>query len=269
MTAVLQEPNTEEIRLLNELWNAPTAVLPRVRIVGTAKVPTQRQPEPVETVATAADAWALVARAQAGDKRAFAELFDRYRHTVFRYVHFRVGNRQLAEDLTSDTFVRVLRRLDTFTWRGSDPGALLITIARNLVMDHFKSGRYRLEVLTEDLGTRHGADRAAWPEQVDRDPESDPASMASARDESHQVYAAIAQLTPVQAECIRRRFLLEQSVVEAAEGMQVTESALKSLQYRAVRALRRLLPAGMRESRSGADVSVWTALDRNARRSTR
>jgi RNA polymerase sigma-70 factor (ECF subfamily) len=70
---------------------------------------------------------------------------------VFRFVYFRVGNRQLAEDLTSDTFLRALKRIGSFTWQGRDLGAWLVTIARNLVADHFKSGRYRLEVTTGDV----------------------------------------------------------------------------------------------------------------------
>src|SRR4029450_9068296 len=75
------------------------------------------------------------------------------------------GNRQLAEDLTADTFLRALKRIGSFTWQGRDPGAWLVTIARNLVADHFKSGRYRLEVTTGDV---LDADRE------DRGPEGSP-----------------------------------------------------------------------------------------------
>jgi RNA polymerase sigma-70 factor (ECF subfamily) len=93
----------------------------------------------------------LVERAQAGEAEAFGLLYDRYFDTVFRFVYFRVGNRQLAEDLTSDTFLRALKRIGSFTWQGRDLGAWLVTIARNLVADHFKSGRYRLEITTGDV----------------------------------------------------------------------------------------------------------------------
>ena len=95
--------------------------------------------------------WALVERAQAGDAEAFGLIYDRYVDTVFRFIYFRVGNRPLAEDLTSDTFLRALKRIGSFTWQGRDLGAWLVTIARNLVADHFKSGRYRLEVTTGDV----------------------------------------------------------------------------------------------------------------------
>src|SRR5262245_40612431 len=113
----------------------------------------------------AAEVWALIERAQAGDGAAFGLLYDRYFDTVFRFVYFRVGNRQLAEDLTADTFLRALKRIGSFTWQGRDLGAWLVTIARNLVADHFKSGRYRLE------GTTGHVLHAAQP---DRGPEGSP-----------------------------------------------------------------------------------------------
>ncbi|MBW3551391.1 MAG: hypothetical protein KY442_11480, partial [Proteobacteria bacterium] len=67
---------------------------------------------------------ALVQRAQAGDTDAFGELYDRYVDMVYRYVYYRVGSAQVAEDLTSETFLRALRRLSSFTWQGRDVGEL-------------------------------------------------------------------------------------------------------------------------------------------------
>ena len=59
--------------------------------------------------------------------------------------------RTLAEDLTSETFFRALRSMNNFRWQGKDFGAWLMTIARNLATDHFKAGRTRLELATEDM----------------------------------------------------------------------------------------------------------------------
>ena len=94
---------------------------------------------------------ALVLRARDGDAEAFGSLYDHYVELVYRYVYYRVGTHQLAEDITSETFLRALRRICDFHWQGKDFGAWLVTIARNLVADHFKSGRYRLEVCTAEL----------------------------------------------------------------------------------------------------------------------
>ncbi len=79
---------------------------------------------------------ALVELAQNGDSEAFGQLYERYVDTVYRYVYVRVGNVHLAQDLTSETFLRALRRLDSFSWQGRDIVAWFITIARNLITDN-------------------------------------------------------------------------------------------------------------------------------------
>ncbi|HET9518041.1 MAG TPA: sigma-70 family RNA polymerase sigma factor [Actinoplanes sp.] len=183
----------------------------------------------------AAEVWALVERAQAGESEAFGLIYDRYMDTVFRFVYFRVGNRQLAEDLTADTFLRALKRIGSFTWQGRDLGAWLVTIARNLVADHFKSGRYRLEVTTGDV---LDADRE------DRGPEGSPEAAVVDHITNVALLTAVKQLNPEQQECIVLRFLQGFSVAETAQAMGKNEGAIKALQYRAVRALARLLPEG-------------------------
>ncbi len=183
----------------------------------------------------AAEVWALVERAQAGDSQAFGLIYDRYIETVFRFIYFRVGNRQLAEDLTSDTFLRALKRIGSFTWQGRDLGAWLVTIARNLVADHFKSGRYRLEVTTGDVLDA---------EREDRGPEGSPEAAVVDHITNVALLTAVKQLNPEQQECIVLRFLQGFSVAETAQAMNKNEGAIKALQYRAVRALARLLPDG-------------------------
>jgi RNA polymerase sigma-70 factor (ECF subfamily) len=185
----------------------------------------------------AAEVWALVERAQAGESEAFGHIYERYMDTVFRFIYFRVGNRQLAEDLTSDTFLRALKRIGSFTWQGRDLGAWLVTIARNLVADHFKSGRYRLEITTGDV---------LDPEKEDRCLEGTPETAVVDHISNVTLLTAVKQLNPEQHECIVLRFLLGFSVAETAQAMGKNEGAIKALQYRAVRALARLLPDGFR-----------------------
>lgn len=190
------------------------------------------RPDPSDA---AAEVWALVERAQGGEAEAFGLIYDRYVDTVFRFIYFRVGNRQLAEDLTSDTFLRALKRIGSFTWQGRDLGAWLVTIARNLVADHFKSGRYRLEVTSGDV---LDADRE------DRGPEGSPEAAVVDHITNVALLTAVKQLNPEQQECIVLRFLQGFSVAETAQAMGKNEGAIKALQYRAVRALARLLPDG-------------------------
>jgi RNA polymerase sigma-70 factor, ECF subfamily len=198
------------------------------------KAPYPSRPDPDDA---AAEVWALVERAQAGDSDAFGLIYDRYLDTVFRFIYFRVGNRPLAEDLTADTFLRALKRIGSFTWQGRDLGAWLVTIARNLVADHFKSGRYRLEVTTGDVLDA---------DQADRGPEGSPEAAVVDHITNVALLSAVKQLNPEQQECIVLRFLHGFSVAETAHAMGKNEGAIKALQYRAVRALHRLLPEGFR-----------------------
>ncbi len=181
------------------------------------------------------EVWRLVERAQAGDVEAFGKIYDRYLDTVYRYVYFRVGSRTLAEDLTQEAFLRALRRINSFTWQGRDLGAWLVTIARNLVADHFKSGRYRLEMSTSEV---LDADRE------DRGPEGSPEAMVVSKLTNVTLLQAVKRLGAEQQECIVLRFLQGFSVAETARAMGKNEGAIKALQYRAVRTLARLLPDG-------------------------
>ncbi|GHJ15018.1 MULTISPECIES: ECF subfamily RNA polymerase sigma factor, BldN family [unclassified Micromonospora] len=229
--ATSAEPPAAETAVLPVVTVGDTAVLPAV----PAATPATGFPSRPDPSDPATEVWTLVERAQAGESEAFGLIYDRYVDTVFRFVYFRVGNRQLAEDLTSDTFLRALKRIGSFTWQGRDLGAWLVTIARNLVADHFKSGRYRLEVTTGDV---LDADRE------DRGPEGSPEAAVVEHITNVALLTAVKQLNPEQQECIVLRFLQGFSVAETARAMGKNEGAIKALQYRAVRALARLLPDG-------------------------
>ena len=176
---------------------------------------------------------ALVTLAQQGDAEAFGEVYDAYVDSIYRYLYYRVGSHALAEDLTSETFLRALRRLDSFTWQGKDIGAWFVTIARNLVTDHVKSSRFKLEVTTADM---LDADQAVG-------------GLGGVEDEvmgrldSAVLLDAVRQLKADQQECIVLRFLQGLTLAETAAVMARSEGAIKQLQLRAVRALAKLVPA--------------------------
>ncbi|MCU1658225.1 MAG: polymerase, sigma-24 subunit, subfamily [Pseudonocardiales bacterium] len=179
------------------------------------------------------ETWALVRLAQDGDGEAFGQLYDRYVDTVFRFVYFRVNDRALAEDFTSETFLRALRRISTISYQGRDIGAWFITIARNIVLDHMKSARHRLEITTAD--TIEGNDREPSPESAVLDTL-----------DSEYLMAAVRQLGNEQRECVMLRFIQGFSVSETAAVMGKNDGAIKALQHRAVRKLAELISSEMR-----------------------
>lgn len=180
---------------------------------------------------------ALVALAQAGDADAFGQIYELYVDTVYRYVYLRVGSQQQAEDLTAETFVRALRRIDSYRWQGKDIAAWFVTIARNLVTDLRRSSRYRLEVSTDEiLGAEQaaGASRTGVPGATGtRTPEEE----VLGRSRDRRLLEAVRTLRPDQQECLVLRFFQELSVSETAEALGRSEGAVKQLQLRAVRQL--------------------------------
>lgn len=192
---------------------------------------TQASPENTTGAATEQQ---LVDRARTGDREAFAVLYNETHAEVFHFILGRVHQRQLAEDLTSETYLRALNRIDGFTWQGTSIAAWLVTIARRLIVDHHRSAAARREITTDDLAEPDTADRSA------EDYALRELDMVEARS---LVQAAVAGLVETQRRCIELRFLHEMSVAETAAVLGRSVGAAKTLQYRALDNLRTAVAA--------------------------
>lgn len=177
----------------------------------------------------------LVELARQGDAEAFGLLYDHYQGSVYRFLFYRTRSSALAEDLTSETFFRALRSMNSFRWQGKDFGAWLMTIARNLATDHFKSGRSRLELTTEDMSLHDDAG--------DDGPER--AVLTGITNEI--LMQALTELPAEQRDCLVMRFLQGMSIAETAAVLGRSDGAVKQLQLRGVRNLAKLMPEGIRD----------------------
>lgn len=176
---------------------------------------------------------ALVDLARSGDADAFGHLYDHYVSGIYRFIYYRVGSKQLAEDLTSETFMRGLRSIQRFNWQGKDFGAWLTTIARNLITDHFKSSRARLEIVADEM-----------PEGLDEQPGPEDDVLAILSNET--LYAAVNELPSEQRDCVIMRFIQGLSIAQTAAALDRSEGAIKQLQLRAVRNLAKKIPGDAR-----------------------
>ena len=118
-----------------------------------------------------------------------------------------------------------------FRWQGKDFGAWLMTIARNLTTDHFKAGRTRLEMTTEDM-TPHD------------DATEGPEDRCSPASPTRSLLDGAAELPDEQRECLIMRFLQGLSIAETAAVLGRSDGAVKQLQLRGVRNLAKLVPEG-------------------------
>jgi len=175
-----------------------------------------------------AEADRLVAQAIEGDGDAFASLFRLTVPIVHRFLQARSGDQALAEDLTQDTYIRAMRAIRTsFKGGSSEFVAWIVRIARNRFLDHVKSGRVRWEVAVENMPVTVAA----------VNPESDVIATIEAVD----LRRALQKLTTEQQEVVFMRFLQGLQIAEVAAATGRSEGAVKALQFRALRALQRVL----------------------------
>jgi len=182
----------------------------------------------------------MVERACSGDRSALGELYQHYADAVYRYMFYRTSDPVIAEDLTSDVFVRMVEGIASYEDRGLPFSAWLFTIARARLIDHWRwSGRKR--VVSLDDTTRDAL--------VD---EHDPIERAL----SDQRLAKLLQhLTDDQQDVIILKFVQGLENTEVAHVLNKNEGAVKSLQHRALRRLARV----MAESHSHQDEERATA----------
>ncbi|HVL82302.1 MAG TPA: RNA polymerase sigma factor [Actinomycetota bacterium] len=171
----------------------------------------------------------LVAEAREGNQDAFASLFRASLPIVFSHLRSRCRDKTLAEDLTSETFMRALRAIGGFEGGSRDFLAWVLRIGRNIHLDHVKSGRVRWETVVEELPV----------EQATSSPEAE----ALGRIEGDELRAALAELTPEQQEVLQLRFLHGLPIAEVAVVVGRNEGAVKALQFRALKSLARVLAA--------------------------
>lgn len=168
----------------------------------------------------------LILRAKERDPAALAEIYQRHQPAIYRYILHRVTDVITAEDLTSEVFVRLMKKIDGFTYRGRPILAWLYTIARNLVADHHRRSGRLPQVPLEDDGL---------------------ASVASPDNHiqhwltQHRLLESLSCLTAEQYEVILLRFVEGFDNNTVAELLGKSVRAVKSLQYRGLIALRNTL----------------------------
>jgi RNA polymerase sigma-70 factor, ECF subfamily len=170
---------------------------------------------------------ALVDRAQQGDREALEELYLIHFDRIYSYLHVSVGNRHDAEDLTTQTFLKMLESIGKFRWQSAPFSAWLFRIAHNLAMDHFRANR-------------------RWqPEEEPPEPDPDESTSAEAGAlESigrKSMLELIEELSPEQQQVLTLKFVFNFANAEAATILGKTEGAIKSLQHRALVSLQKQL----------------------------
>ena len=170
----------------------------------------------------------ILIRAQQLDGAALSEIHDRYYPEIYRYVHYRLENEQVCEDISAEVFVRLLDALHRKRGPVQNLRGWLFGTASNLVNDHLRA-RYASRVDVYDVDEVDMVDKA-HPEQTYEEDWT-----------QKKVLQALWELTPEQQHVLALRFSEERSLEETASLMGKSVAAVKGLQFRAIASLRRLL----------------------------
>jgi RNA polymerase sigma-70 factor (ECF subfamily) len=171
----------------------------------------------------------LVDRAQQGDRAALEELYLIHFDRIYSYLHMSVGNKHDAEDLTTQTFLKMLESIGRFRWQSAPFSAWLFRIAHNLAMDHFRARRrwQPEEEVPEPVGSE--------------EPSAELEAMQSIGRQS--MMELIEKLSPEQQQVLTLKFVFNFPNADVAKILDKTEGAIKSLQHRALASLQKQIAA--------------------------
>lgn len=178
--------------------------------------------------ASEAEIVSLIQRAQANDALAFDRLYEIYAQSIFRYLYHRLNDRDVAEDLTGEAFLRLMENIGNFRIGPRDQKAIFsgwfFRITHNLMVDYL----------------RREARQTEMPETMSSN-EEQPVQVMEHSLRQTRLRSALSLLTQDQQDVVILRFFDELSNAEVAQIMGRTEGAIKALQHRALAALSRAL----------------------------
>jgi RNA polymerase sigma-70 factor (ECF subfamily) len=170
--------------------------------------------------------WELVRRAQQFDEDAIHRLYETYYPKIYNYAFMQMGDVQAAEDLASDVMLKMIEAIGTYKFQGLPFGAWVFRIARNRIIDLHRRRKRRGEVdLSETISTAL----------------ANPQVLAERALERGQIQVALKHLTPEQRQVIVLKFIEGFDNRSVGKIMGRSEGAIKSLQHRALGALRRIM----------------------------
>ncbi len=173
----------------------------------------------------------LIKRAKDGEAEAFGSLYDYYLPKIYRFVLLKVSHREEAEDLTHQAFLKAWENIEKFKYEGFPFGSWLYRIARNTIIDHYRSTKHsKNDVGIDELENRIGElpDKEAVPLDMKLDQKI----------EVFQISTAIKKLKDIEQDIIIMRFVDDLPHEEVARVVGKSISATKLIQHRAIKKLK-------------------------------
>lgn len=167
----------------------------------------------------------MLLKIASGDKEAFGQLYDFYAPRIFRFIRLKVGSQALAEDLSSESFLRIWEYLQREEKEVEESfQALLYKIARNLITDYYKRKSSQELLIDDDFG-----------EFLAKQPARD--EIAS-KESAEEIHKALVMIKEEYQNVIIWYYIDDISVSEIAKIMEKSQGAIRVLIHRALKALK-------------------------------
>lgn len=173
----------------------------------------------------------------------FENLYDQYHHDVFRFLFYMVKNRETAEDLMQDVYVKVFQSQSHFEGKSSEK-TWLFSIARNTAIDHFRKDKNWKKRILENFD---------WAKETIKDDQPLPEEMALLNDEMQIVYRSLHSCTVDQRSVLVLRYIESLSIIETAEVLGWSVGKVKTTQHRALKVVRKFLEEQQRKGESNGE----------------
>jgi RNA polymerase sigma-70 factor (ECF subfamily) len=189
----------------------------------------------------------LVRRCVAGDAAAWEDIVLRYNRRIFNICYRFAGSQDDAQDLTQDVFIRMYRTLSSFDADKASFNTWITTVARNLLVDHFRKSKQ--DRITDSMDAAIGGDEDDGPTLGERieDQGPSPEAKVQRRETSEMVHQALQKLSPELREAVILRDLQDMDYREIAQVLRVPEGTVKSRINRGRTELARLLQRTYRQ----------------------
>ncbi len=169
----------------------------------------------------------LIRQAIEGESSAFGSLYDRYHEAIYRFIYLKVGHREEVEDLTHHVFLSAWQHMNSFKDQGLPFSSWLYQIARNKVIDYYRTKKFNLSL--EDFDIEDIGDKVDEENNLEN------------RMDMEEARKALLELTEEQQNVIIMRFVEDLSYKEISKNIGKSQGTIRVIQYRALKNLQKII----------------------------
>ncbi len=173
-----------------------------------------------------------IKKSQKGDAEAFALLYEKYSPKIYRFIYYRLNNKEQADDAIQEVFIKAWENIKNYKIQKYPFSAWLYRIAKNLIIDHWRTAKHHIALDTENE-IHYSFQLAGEQNEIN--------SLIDGQIEMAKIKKALNELNDIQKETIILRFINDLDITEVAEIINKSVSTSRVIQHRALKNLKKIL----------------------------